>query len=55
MLAPTAGGAVQRIAATIKVGVPLVGGKLERFVYDQAKKTMDLEHAFGQKWLAEHG
>jgi hypothetical protein len=54
ILAPAAGGAVQRIAATIKVGVPLVGGKLERFVYDQAKKTMDLEHAFGQKWLAEH-
>ena len=55
VLAPAAGGSVQRIAATIKVGVPLVGGKLERFVYDQAKKTMDLEHAFGQKWLADHG
>lgn len=48
------GGSVQHVAATIKVGVPLVGGKLERFVYDQAKKTMDLEHAFGRKWLAEH-
>jgi hypothetical protein len=48
------GGAVQRIDAKIKVGVPLVGGKLERFVYDQAKKTMDLEHDFGEKWLAEH-
>ena len=48
------GGAVQHIAATIKVGVPLVGGKLERFVYDQAKKTMDLEHACGMRWLAEH-
>lgn len=53
-LEATDGGAVHHIAATIKVGVPLVGGKLERFVYDQAKKTMDLEHAFGQKWLAEH-
>jgi hypothetical protein len=53
-LEPADGGAVQRIAATIKVGVPLVGGKLERFVYDQAKKTMDLEHAFGRKWLKEH-
>jgi hypothetical protein len=48
------GGAVQHITARIKVGVPLVGGKLEKFVYDQAKKTMDLEHAFGQRWLAEH-
>ena len=44
-------GAVQFITATIKVGVPLIGGKLERFVYDQAKSTMDLEHAFGQQWL----
>jgi hypothetical protein len=48
------GGAVQHIAATIKVGVPLVGGKLERFVFDQAKKTMDLEHDFGERWLQEH-
>jgi hypothetical protein len=48
------GGAVQHIAATIKVSVPLVGGKLERFVFDQAKKTMDAEHAFGQRWLQEH-
>jgi hypothetical protein len=53
-LEPTDGGAVQHIAATIKVGVPLVGGKLERFVYDQAKRTMDLEHACGRNWLAEN-
>jgi uncharacterized protein YndB with AHSA1/START domain len=53
-LVPADGGAVQHITARIKVGVPLVGGKLERFVYDQAKKTMDLEHAFGQQWLGAH-
>ena len=53
-LEPADGGAVQHIVAKIKVSVPLVGGKLERFVYDQAKKTMDLEHDFGEKWLAEH-
>jgi hypothetical protein len=53
-LEPAEAGAVQHITATIKVGVPLVGGRLERFVYDQAKKTMDLEHAFGRKWLTEH-
>ena len=47
-------GSVQHIDARIKVGVPLVGGKLERFVFDQAKKTMDAEHAFGQQWLKEH-
>jgi uncharacterized protein YndB with AHSA1/START domain len=48
------GGSVHYIDATIKVSVPLVGGKLERFVFDQAKKTMDLEHEFGQTWLKEH-
>jgi Protein of unknown function (DUF2505) len=48
------GGAVQHIAATIKVSVPLLGGRLERFVFDQAKKTMDLEHDFGERWLQEH-
>ena len=53
-LEPADGGAVQHIAAKIKVSVPLIGGKLERFVYDQAKKTMDLEHEFGEQWLREH-
>jgi hypothetical protein len=48
------GGAVQHIAATIKVGVPLIGGRLERFVFDQAKQTMEVEHEFGQQWLQEH-
>ena len=43
------GGSVHHIDATIKVSVPLVGGKLERFVFDQAKKTMDLEHEFGRR------
>jgi hypothetical protein len=47
-------GAVQYITATIKVSVPLIGGKLERFVFDQAKKTMDIEHDFGRQWLSEH-
>jgi hypothetical protein len=49
------GGTVHTIDATIKVSVPLVGGKLERFIFDQAKKTMDSEHEFGQKWLADRG
>lgn len=53
-LVPADAGSVQHIAAKIKVGVPLVGGKLERFVYDQAKRTMDLEHAFGRQWLQAH-
>ncbi len=47
-------GTVQHIDGTIKVSVPLLGGRLERFVFDNAKKTLELEHEFGQQWLAEH-
>jgi hypothetical protein len=47
------GATVQHIIGSIKVSVPLIGGRLERFVYDQASKTMQIEHEFGQRWLAE--
>ena len=47
-------GTVQHIIGTIKVKVPLIGGRLEKFVYDQAAATMQREHEFGQRWLAEH-
>ncbi len=50
-LEATGGFAVHHIAGRIKVSVPLIGGRLERFVFDQAKKTLDAEHAFGQEWL----
>lgn len=48
------GGAMHHIDATIKVSVPLIGGKLERVVFDQAKQIMDIEHNFGRQWLVEH-
>jgi len=50
-LESTAAGAVQHIEGTIKVSVPLIGGRLERFVYDQAHDTLDIEHGFGRRWL----
>jgi hypothetical protein len=43
---------VHRIDAVIKVSVPLVGGKLERFIFDQAKGILDAEHEFGREWMA---
>jgi hypothetical protein len=46
------GRTVHRIDAVIKVSVPLVGGKLERFIFDQAKGILDAEHTFGVEWLA---
>jgi hypothetical protein len=53
-LEPTPIGAVQHIEGKIKVSVPLIGGRLEKFVFDQANKTMETEHDFGQKWLKDH-
>jgi len=47
-------GTVQHIVGSIKVKVPLIGGRLEKFVYDQAAATMQKEHEFGQQWLADH-
>ena len=52
-LEPTDTGAVQHIEGKIKVSVPLIGGRLERCVYDQAHRTLDIEHEFGRQWLAE--
>jgi hypothetical protein len=46
------GRTTHRIDAVIKVSVPLLGGKLERFIFDQAKDILDAEHAFGREWLA---
>ena len=46
-------GTVQHIAGTIKVSVPLIGGRLERFVFDQARQTIETEHRFGEEWLAK--
>ena len=50
---PTDGGAVHHIEGTIKVPVPIIGGRLERFVFENANKTLGAEHEFGQRWLAE--
>lgn len=52
-LESTADGSVQHIEGTIKVSVPLIGGRLERFVYDQAHATLNDEHEFGRHWLTE--
>jgi hypothetical protein len=53
-LVATDTGSLNRIDGKIKVGVPLIGGKIESFVFDQARKTLDAEEQFGQRWLSEH-
>lgn len=53
-LAPTsAGGAVETIDLTIKVGIPLVAGKIEKLIVDMLTKALDKEHATGVAWLAD--
>jgi hypothetical protein len=53
-LVETDAGCVHHIEGRIKVSVPLIGGRLAHFVFDQARATMDKEHTFGQQWLTEH-
>ena len=53
-LESTPDGCVHHIEGVIKVSVPIIGGRLEKFVFDQARTTLDKEHEFGRQWLAEH-
>jgi hypothetical protein len=48
------GGSVETIEGRAKASVPLVGGKLEKFVVDNTLDTLAREHAFGREWLATH-
>jgi hypothetical protein len=38
----------------IKASVPLVGGKIEQLVADEAQDNLAKEYAFNQQWLASH-
>ena len=38
----------------IKVGVPLVGGKIEKAVAEESMKQFGLEYQFNQQWLASN-
>jgi hypothetical protein len=42
-------------SAQIRVGIPLVGGKLESLIAEQVRKLLANESEFTAKWLAEHG
>jgi hypothetical protein len=43
------------ITAEVRVGIPLVGGKLEGVIAEQVGKLLAAESEFAGKWLAEHG
>ena len=49
------GGTDLIVAAEVKVGIPLVGSKLEGVIAQQVGKLLAAESEFTGKWLAEHG
>jgi uncharacterized protein YndB with AHSA1/START domain len=51
-LSPGGGGTRQDIEAQVKVSIPLVGGKLEKFAVDSGKSLLEDEAEFTNKELA---
>jgi hypothetical protein len=42
------------ISAEVKVGIPLIGGKIEKVVAEQVTRLLAAEAEYAEKWLAEH-
>jgi len=51
-LAPRGDGTVETVDLTVKVGIPLVGGKLEKLIADLLARALRKEHEVGVEWLA---
>jgi hypothetical protein len=51
-LAEDAGGTTETVALEIKVGIPIVGGKLEGLIADMLSKALRAEHKVGRDWLS---
>jgi len=43
------------VRAEVRVGIPLIGGKIEKVVAEQVEKLLAAEAEFAEKWLAERG
>jgi len=50
-LRPAEGGTEHVIAGDLKVGIPLVGGKLEDLIAGLLMKALDAEETVGRAWL----
>ncbi|HEX3792642.1 MAG TPA: DUF2505 domain-containing protein [Pseudonocardiaceae bacterium] len=48
------GGSELVVDGTVRVSIPLFGGKIEESVTDQISKLLDSEHEFTQEWLGRH-
>ena len=47
------GHTVETVDLAVRVGIPLVGGKIEALIGDLLGKALDKEHETGVAWLAE--
>jgi hypothetical protein len=45
-------GTTETVNMSVKVNIPMVGGKIEGFVADMLSKALQAEHSVGLKWLA---
>jgi hypothetical protein len=47
-------GTTETVNLTVKVNIPLVGGKIEGLIADLLSKALRTEHKVGVEWLAGH-
>lgn len=47
-------GSALALDGSVRIPIPLVGGKIEETVAEQISKLLDSEHAFTENWLAQH-
>jgi hypothetical protein len=47
------GGVTEEVDMTVKVNLPLIGGKVEGLIADMLVKALRAEHHVGKEWLAE--
>jgi hypothetical protein len=45
-------GTTETVNLSVKVNIPMVGGKIEGFVADMLRKALQAEHSVGVEWLA---
>ncbi len=54
-LAPDGASCTHEVTIDVKVGVPLVGGRIADWAgKNDVRRTLDAEFAFGDRWLGEH-
>lgn len=53
-LAEVDGGVTETVSVEVRVGIPLIGGKLEDFIAGMILRALKAENKVGVRWLAEH-